>query len=159
MQKHMRKDRGISLMEVIIVLFIMALPVSFIHVSWESYRERRYLTETAALFHQYLSSHKLKATYLNETRKIAVIFGEKSRACHQVSAAQCDSDTEAFIPAQGVRIVSGTTDTVQFWGTRHTASAAGFVLENPQGQIKLIISAPGRIRLCTPGRLSGVPSC
>ncbi|KOO18660.1 peptidase, partial [Morganella morganii] len=62
-------------------------------------------------------------------------------------------------PAQGVRIVSGTTDTVQFWGTRHTASAAGFVLENPQGQIKLIISAPGRIRLCTPGRLSGVPSC
>lgn len=66
MQKHMQKERGISLMEVIIVLFIMALPVSFIHVSWESYRERRYLTETAALFHQYLSSHKLKATYLNE---------------------------------------------------------------------------------------------
>ena len=53
---------GISLMEAAIVLFIMALPVSFINISWESHRERRYLTETAfALFQQYLSSHKLKA--------------------------------------------------------------------------------------------------
>ncbi|MBW5407929.1 peptidase [Morganella morganii] len=155
----MQTERGISLMEAIIVLFIMALPVSFINISWESYRERRYLTETAALFQQYLSSHKLKATYLNETRKIAVIFGEKSRACHQVSAVQCDGDPAEFIPMEGVRIASGTTDTVLFWGTRHTASAASFVLENSQGQIKLIISAPGRIRLCTPGKMSGVPSC
>lgn len=105
-------------MEVIIVLFIMALPVSFINISWESHRERRYLTETAALFQQYLSSHKLKATYLNETRKIAVTFGEKSRACHQVSAARCDDDPEGFTPMEGVRIVSGTTGTVLFWGTR-----------------------------------------
>ncbi|RUT67456.1 peptidase [Morganella morganii] len=155
----MQKERGISLMEVIIVLFIMALPVSFINISWEIHRERRYLTETAALFQQYLSSHKLKATYLNETRKIAVIFGEKSRACYQISATQCDGDPEGFIPMEGVRIASGTMDTVSFWGTRHTASAASFILENSQGQIKLIISAPGRIRLCTPGRISGVPSC
>lgn len=155
----MQTERGISLMEVIIVLFIMALPFSFINISWESHRERRYLTETAALFQQYLSSHKLKATYLNETRKIAVTFGEKSRACHQVSAARCDDGPEGFTPMEGVRIVSGTTDTVLFWGTRHTASAASFLLENTQGQIKLIISAPGRIRLCTPGTISGVPSC
>lgn len=155
----MQTERGISLMEVIIVLFIMALPVSFINISWESHRERRYLTETAALFQQYLSSHKLKATYLNETRKIAVTFGEKSRACHQVSAARCDDDPEGFTPMEGVRIVSGTTGTVLFWGTRHTASAASFLLENTQGQIKLIISAPGRIRLCTPDTISGVPSC
>lgn len=155
----MQTERGLSLMEVIIVLFIMALPVSFINISWGNHKERRYLTETAALFQQYLSSHKLKATYLNETRKIVVVFGEKSRACHQVSAAQCDEDAEGFTPMEGVRIVSGTTETVLFWGTRHTASAASFLLENTQGQIKLIISAPGRIRLCTPGKISGVPPC
>lgn len=155
----MLTERGISLMEVIIVLFIMALPVSFINISWENYRERRYLTDTAVLFQQYLSSHKLKATYLNETRRIIVVFGEKSRACHQVSATQCNGDSSGFIPAAGVRIASGTTDTVLFWGTRHTASAASFVLENSQGRIKLIISAPGRIRLCTTGKISGVPTC
>lgn len=42
---------------------------------------------------------------------------------------------------EGVRIVSGTTGTVLFWGTWHIASAASFLLENTQGQIKLIISA------------------
>ncbi|OBU03054.1 peptidase [Morganella psychrotolerans] len=155
----MQTEKGISLMEMIIVLFIMALPVTMLGVSWENFREKRYLTETAALFHQYLSSHKLRATYLNETRQISIFFGDNSGACHQVSPVLCDRETDGFTPLDGVRIASGTINAVLFWGTRHTASAASFLLENGQGQIKLIISAPGRIRLCTPGQLSGIPAC
>lgn len=155
----MQTEKGISLMEMIIVLFIMALPVTILGVSWENFREKRYLTETAALFHQYLSSHKLRATYLNETRQISIVFGDNSGACHQVSPVLCDKETDGFTPLEGVRIASGTINAVLFWGTRHTASAASFLLENRQGQIKLIISALGRIRLCTPGQLSGIPAC
>ena len=145
-------------MEVIIVLFIMALPVSFINISWESHRERRYLTETAALFQQYLSSHKLKATYLNETRKIAVTFGEKSRACHQVSAARCDDDSEGFTPMEGVRLFPARP--VPYCSGEPDIPPLLLVFTGKYaGTDKTDYLGPGRIRLCTPDTISGVPSC
>ncbi|MFT4464559.1 MAG: hypothetical protein ACMX3H_07360 [Sodalis sp. (in: enterobacteria)] len=56
-------------------------------------------------------------------------------------------------PYTGVRLSLSTAGELSLGGRRHTASTAHFVLSNPAGRRRMVVSGSER------GRWAGIPSC
>lgn len=174
-QTHHRGGRGLTLIELLVGLTIMAVLLSVALPAFSSWRETARLRGAAAALQSDLRLAQSEAQ--KRQSSMAVSFRSTSSGgwcygwrldthCDCRQAQQCVIDgAERVVRSDdwpGIALVPGVSGgTFTFNPRRGTVTAGNVTLAGEYGgQLRVVVSGIGRIRQCTPnGSLAGVPAC
>lgn len=157
------KQKGISLIEVLLVIALVGVMATWGAQSWHHYRQREKLADSARQLLAYLTHLQMQANRSNGTALLWV--KQNGQGClgrGDKPAMPCSALTDSvFIPPYSeVALSISLQKSVGFYGVRNTAQAGSILLNSPAGVIRLIISSRGRMRLCSEGQpISGIYVC
>lgn len=162
-----RQSQGFTLLELLVVLTIVALMAGGGLHSWIQYQQAIRLEQSAQQLLDFLSRVQANAYWKNETRTVKLL-SQGAQWC--MVAGQDDKLAENVCrenhPGQFVRrtqdivLTKFTSDIFTFFGLRNAAQAGHISLSNSAGQVRLIISVRGRIRLCSESKtVLAIPLC
>ncbi|MFJ5482219.1 prepilin peptidase-dependent protein [Pectobacterium actinidiae] len=162
-----RQRRGFTLLELLVVLTIVALMAGGGLHGWIQYQQAIRLEQSAQQLLDFLSRVQANAYWHNETRT-AKLIQQGERWC--MVAGQNEKLTEETCrenhPGQFVRrtqdvvLATFTSNVFTFFGLRNAAQAGHISLSNAVGQVRLIISVRGRMRLCSESQVVlAIPLC
>ncbi|MDY4314542.1 prepilin peptidase-dependent protein [Pectobacterium actinidiae] len=162
-----RQRRGFTLLELLVVLTIVALMAGGGLHGWIQYQQAIRLEQSAQQLLDFLSRVQANAYWHNETRT-AKLIQQGERWC--MVAGQNEKQTEETCrenhPGQFVRrtqdvvLATFTSNVFTFFGLRNAAQAGHISLSNAAGQVRLIISVRGRMRLCSESQVVlAIPLC
>lgn len=155
-----RLQKGFTLIEILIVMFICALAMLPALYSWQQHQQRLHLIDTARQVATFIYSHLMESVYLNQHRILLVnimqsdwklIVKDANTGMHIVTL-----NSTKF---KGVEIKSATRSSVDLYGKQGTTQAFRIELKNEFGQITVFMSVVGRIRACSNKKIAGVPRC
>ncbi|WP_227731727.1 prepilin peptidase-dependent protein [Yersinia proxima] len=158
-----KKQKGISLVELLLVIALAGLMTVWGAQSWHHYRQRERLADSARQLLDFLTHLQAKANRSNNTTLLWIRY-DKQRCLGSGNKPTVDCsllEGEIFTPPYpDVSITISLNKDIGFYGFRNTAQAGNIVLSNPAGRIRLIISSRGRIRLCGEGKsIAGINLC
>ncbi|CNI99238.1 prepilin peptidase-dependent protein [Yersinia mollaretii] len=157
------KQKGISLIEVLLVIALVGVMATWGAQSWHHYRQREKLADSARQLLAYLTHLQMQANRSNDTALLWVQQnGPGCLGSGNKPATPCSALTgSVFIPPYpDISISISLQKSVGFYGVRNTAQAGSILLNSPAGRIRLIISSRGRMRLCSEGQsISGIYVC
>ncbi|GKW16163.1 prepilin peptidase-dependent protein A [Pectobacterium carotovorum subsp. carotovorum] len=162
-----KQQRGFTLLELLVVLTIVALMAGGGLHGWIQYQQAIRLEQSAQQLLDFLSRVQANAYWHNETRT-AKLIQQGERWC--MVAGQNEKQTEETCrenhPGQFVRLTQDvvlatfTSNVFTFFGLRNAAQAGHISLSNAAGQVRLIISVRGRMRLCSESQVVlAIPLC
>ncbi|AKJ43082.1 prepilin-type N-terminal cleavage/methylation domain-containing protein [Pragia fontium] len=148
-------QRGMTLMEILFVIAIMAILSTSGINSWQGYRQRILLEQTSAGLLAFLSRTQSAANWHNQTYLLTL--GRRGnryclRAGQSASGSECASDIGLIflLPDNSFEIALNQSEIgLGFYGLRNTAGAGHIVLSNVAGRVRLVLSAKGRLRRCS----------
>lgn len=163
-----RQWRGVTLLELLMVLAIVALMAGGGLHSWSQYQRAIRLEQSAQQLLDFLSRVQANAYWHNETRTVTLI--PQGELWCVVSGANDEKPAEGACrenhPGQFVRrtqevaLATSTSTVFTFFGLRNAAQAGHILLSNAAGQLRLVISVRGRMRLCSESQVVlAVPLC
>ncbi len=152
------KQRGYSLMELIVVMaIVLALSSAGLH-GWRQWQQHQRLVQSSRLLLAWLQVQRDEANAFNRDSLIMVVR-EGTRWCLSSDAAQpdaCRAGGRRVWQSQWPDItLAEITTGLTFFGLRNTARPGRITLENPSGRWRAVISVWGRVRLCQVGE----PGC
>ncbi|EEQ11366.1 prepilin peptidase-dependent protein [Yersinia mollaretii] len=157
------KQKGISLIEVLLVIALVGVMATWGAQSWHHYRQREKLADSARQLLAYLTHLQVQVNRNNDT---ALLWIQKNRlgclGSGNNPATPCSAlaGNVFILPYPDVTIAISLQKDVGFYGVRNTAQAGSILLNSPAGRIRLIISSRGRMRLCSEGQsISGIYVC
>lgn len=158
-----KKQKGISLVELLLVIALAGIMTVWGAQSWHHYRQRERLADSARQLLAFLTHLQAKANRSNNTALLWIRY-DKQRCLgsgHKPTVDCSLLEGEIFIPPYSdVSMTISLNKEIGFFGIRNTAQAGNIVLSNPAGRIRLIISSRGRIRLCSEGQsIAGIHLC
>ncbi|CNF06125.1 MULTISPECIES: prepilin peptidase-dependent protein [Yersinia] len=157
------KQKGISLIEVLLVIALVGVMATWGAQSWHQYRQRERLADSARQLLAFLTHLQVQANRSNDTALLWIQqHGQGCLGSGDKPTAPCSVLTgRVFIPPYpDVAITMSLQKSIGFYGVRNTAQAGSILLNNPAGRIRLIISSRGRMRLCGEGQsISGIHVC
>ncbi|MBS0056410.1 prepilin peptidase-dependent protein [Yersinia sp. Marseille-Q3913] len=160
---HLIKQKGISLIEVLLVIALVGIMATWGAQSWHQYRQRERLADSARQLLAFLTHLQVQANRSNDTALLWVQqHGKGCLGSGDKPTEPCSVLTgRVFIPPYpDVAITMSLQKSIGFYGVRNTAQAGSILLNNPAGSIRLIISSRGRMRLCSEGQsISGIHVC
>ncbi|MCD1125111.1 prepilin-type N-terminal cleavage/methylation domain-containing protein [Jinshanibacter sp. LJY008] len=148
-------QRGMTLIEILLVITITAI-LSLTGISgWQNYRQRAALEQSSAGLLAFLTRVQATANWRNQTYLLQV--GKLgTRGCIAASQTkrdgECDSDSglRFVLPESTIGLeVSHSDIGFGFYGIRNTAGTGHIVVSNQAGRVKVILSAKGRLRRCS----------
>ncbi|AIA69967.1 MULTISPECIES: prepilin peptidase-dependent protein [Pectobacterium] len=162
-----RQLRGFTLLELLVVLTIVALMAGGGLHGWIQYQQAIRLEQSAQQLLDFLSRVQANAYWHNETRTAklipqgalwCVVSGQNEK---QAEAVCRENDAGQFVRrTQDVVLAKSTSNVFTFFGLRNAAQAGHISLSNSAGQLRLVISVRGRIRLCSESQaVLAVPLC
>ncbi|MBN3162561.1 prepilin peptidase-dependent protein [Pectobacterium brasiliense] len=162
-----RQRRGFTLLELLVVLTIVALMAGGGLHGWIQYQQAIRLEQSAQQLLDFLSRVQANAYWHNETRTVKLIpQGELWCMVAGQNEKQAEETCRENHPGQFVRrtqdvvLAKFTSNVFTFFGLRNAAQAGHISLSNSAGQLRLIISVRGRIRLCSEAQVVlSIPLC
>ncbi|MBW5890693.1 prepilin peptidase-dependent protein [Pectobacterium polaris] len=162
-----RQQRGFTLLELLVVLTIVALMAGGGLHGWIQYQQAIRLEQSAQQLLDFLSRVQANAYWHNETRMAKLIpQGELWCMVTGQNEKQSEETCRENHPGQFVRrtqdvvLAKFTSNVFTFFGLRNAAQAGHISLSNSAGQLRLIISVRGRIRLCSEAQaVLAIPLC
>ncbi|MCU1796398.1 prepilin peptidase-dependent protein [Pectobacterium polaris] len=162
-----RQQRGFTLLELLVVLTIVALMAGGGLHGWIQYQQAIRLEQSAQQLLDFLSRVQANAYWHNETRTAKLIpQGELWCMVTGLNEKQAEETCRENHPGQFVRrtqdvgLAKFTSNVFTFFGLRNAAQAGHISLSNSAGQLRLIISVRGRIRLCSEAQaVLAIPLC
>jgi len=177
-----RKPRGVSLIEIMIGLVIVALLFAFGLPSFATFMQNTHVRSAAEAMQNGLSLAKAEAVRRNTYVQFVLGTGSSwTVRCTNVVAdsdsdgvAECPDNIQARSPSEGssnaaVSTTPTTATTVEFNGYGRTTAASVFDITNPTagtcvadgGRVRCLrvtVSAAGQIRMCDPALTISRPS-
>lgn len=162
-----RQPRGFTLLELLVVLTIVALMAGGGLHGWIQYQQAIRLEQSAQQLLDFLSRVQANAYWHNETRTVKLI-PQGDLWCMVVgqNEKQAEETCRESHPGQFVRrtqevvLAKSTSSIFTFFGLRNAAQAGHISLSNSAGQLRLIISVRGRMRLCSESQVVlAIPLC
>ncbi|MFJ5317438.1 prepilin peptidase-dependent protein [Pectobacterium versatile] len=162
-----RQQRGFTLLELLVVLTIVALMAGGGLHGWIQYQQAIRLEQSAQQLLDFLSRVQANAYWHNETRTAKLIpQGELWCMVAGQNEKQAEDTCRENHPRQFVRrtqdvvLAKFTSNVFTFFGLRNAAQAGHISLSNSAGQLRLIISVRGRMRLCSESQaVLAIPLC
>ncbi|MCU1789332.1 prepilin peptidase-dependent protein [Pectobacterium polaris] len=159
--------RGFTLLELLVVLTIVALMAGGGLHGWIQYQQAIRLEQSAQQLLDFLGRVQANAYWHNETRTAKLIpQGELWCMVTGLNEKQAEETCRENHPGQFVRrtqdvgLAKFTSNVFTFFGLRNAAQAGHISLSNSAGQLRLIISVRGRIRLCSEAQaVLAIPLC
>ncbi|WP_233982703.1 prepilin peptidase-dependent protein [Pectobacterium versatile] len=161
------QQRGFTLLELLVVLTIVALMAGGGLHGWIQYQQAIRLEQSAQQLLDFLSRVQANAYWHNETRTAKLIpQGELWCMVAGQNEKQTENTCRENHPGQFVRrtqdvvLAKFTSNVFTFFGLRNAAQAGHISLSNSAGQVRLIISVRGRLRLCSESQaVLAIPLC
>ncbi|MBN3051820.1 prepilin peptidase-dependent protein [Pectobacterium brasiliense] len=162
-----RQQRGFTLLELLVVLTIVALMAGGGLHGWIQYQQAIRLEQSAQQLLDFLSRVQANAYWHNETRTAKLIpQGDLWCMVAGQNEKQAEETCRENHPGQFVRrtqevvLTKFTSNVFTFFGLRNAAQAGHISLSNSAGQLRLIISVRGRMRLCSEAQVVlAIPLC
>ncbi|KLV65729.1 prepilin-type cleavage/methylation domain-containing protein [Citrobacter murliniae] len=147
----MKKQQGYTLIETLVaMLIIVALSATGLY-GWQRWQQQQRLWQTACQVRDYLLQLREDANWHNRDHVISVIR-EGASWCFVSSADVHESCKPSspwlFMPLWDDIEMVEITPSLAFFGLRNTAWAGHIRLKNAAGELNLVVSGWGRIRLC-----------
>ncbi|MEQ9860702.1 prepilin peptidase-dependent protein [Pectobacterium cacticida] len=167
MKMEKRQRQGFTLLELLVVLTIVALMAgSGVH-GWIQYQQAIRLEQNAQQLLDFLQRVQANAYWHNATRTVKLIpQGEQwcmvaVQNDKQQQEACREARSDQFVRrTQDVVLTAFTSPVFTFFGLRNAAQAGHISLSNRAGQLRLVISVRGRMRLCSESRVVlAIPLC
>lgn len=144
-------QQGLTLIELLIVMVLAGMLTSWGVSQWYHYQQALRLEQTAQQLLAFLTRLQADANWHN--RNVLLWFRPGKIWCigSGPQAASCTALTDrAFTPEHlDVELQGYTQKEMGFYGVRNNAQAGHILLGNPAGRIRLVLSAKGRLRLCS----------
>lgn len=146
------KQRGFSLMEVMLVMTIVAALGTGGILGWQKWQRYQNLWMTQQKVRSFLEQLRSDANWHNRNH-LLVVLRSGTRWClassHLASDSWCESNTrwKLLQPYPDIDIVNMTAG-LGFYGQRNTAWPGHLVLRGEAGEWHIIVSVWGRIRVC-----------
>ena len=157
------KQQGMSLVEILLVIMLIALCSMWGLHGWQGYQQALRLEQNAQRLRLYLVGLQTQANLYNRSIILWVIGGEQGCVGYSALPENCASSgvLPRFVVSEPDMEVLDFTDKVMgFYGIRNAAQAGHLTLINSAGSIRLVLSARGRIRLCSEGKpMLGLALC
>ncbi|MFJ5330683.1 prepilin peptidase-dependent protein [Pectobacterium versatile] len=161
------QQRGFTLLELLVVLTIVVLMAGGGLHGWIQYQQAIRLEQSAQQLLDFLSRVQANAYWHNETRTAKLIpQGELWCMVAGQNEKQAEDTCRENHPRQFVRrtqdvvLAKFTSNVFTFFGLRNAAQAGHISLSNSAGQLRLIISVRGRMRLCSESQaVLAIPLC
>ncbi len=155
------------MLELLVVLTIVALMAGGGLHGWIQYQQAIRLEQSAQQLLDFLSRVQANAYWHNETRTAKLIpQGELWCMVTGQNEKQAEETCRENHPGQFVRrtqdvvLAKFTSNVFTFFGLRNAAQAGHLSLSNSAGQLRLIISVRGRMRLCSEAQaVLAIPLC
>lgn len=155
------------MLELLVVLTIVALMAGGGLHGWIQYQQAIRLEQSAQQLLDFLSRVQANAYWHNETRTAKLIpQGELWCMVTGQNEKQAEETCRENHPGQFVRrtqdvvLAKFTSNVFTFFGLRNAAQAGHISLSNSAGQLRLIISVRGRMRLCSEApAVLAIPLC
>lgn len=155
------------MLELLVVLTIVALMAGGGLHGWMQYQQAIRLEQSAQQLLDFLSRVQANAYWHNETRTAKLIpQGELWCMVAGKNEKQAEETCRENHPGQFVRrtqdvvLTKFTSNVFTFFGLRNAAQAGHISLSNSAGQLRLIISVRGRMRLCSEAQVVlAIPLC
>lgn len=153
---------GMTLIELLVVMTLAGLLTGWGISHWRDYQQALRLEHTAQQLLAFLTRMQADANWRNRTALLGVKTG--ARWCIRSGLAPSDckaSGDDVFIPHYtDVQLAGYTQKEMGFYGLRNNAQAGHIVLSNGAGSLRMVLSAKGRLRLCSEGRnIRGISLC
>lgn len=155
------------MLELLVVLTIVALMAGGGLHGWIQYQQAIRLEQSAQQLLDFMSRVQANAYWHNETRTAKLIpQGELWCMVMGQNEKQAEETCRENHPGQFVRrtqdvvLAKFTSNVFTFFGLRNAAQAGHISLSNSAGQLRLIISVRGRMRLCSEAQaVLAIPLC
>ncbi|WP_323639188.1 prepilin peptidase-dependent protein [Pectobacterium polonicum] len=162
-----RQPRGFTLLELLVVLTIVALMAGGGLHGWIQYQQAIRLEQSAQQLLDFLSRVQANAYWHNETQTVkfqqqgmlwCIVIGQGEK---QVEDVCRENHPRQFVRrSQDVVLATFTSNVFTFFGLRNAAQAGHISLSNAAGQLRLVISVRGRMRLCSESQaVLAIPLC
>ncbi|HGM5493011.1 TPA: prepilin peptidase-dependent protein [Serratia fonticola] len=161
-QNNPEHQQGLTLIELLIVMILVGMLTSWGVSQWHHYQQALRLEQTAQQLLAFLTRLQADANWHNRNALLWFRPGEAWCVGSGPQAVACTAAAgRAFIPEfPDVELQGFTQKEVGFYGVRNNAQAGHILLGNQAGRIRLVISAKGRLRLCSEVTASGsLPLC
>lgn len=148
------KQRGYSLMELIVVMaIVVGLSGSGLH-GWQQWQQHQRLAQSSRLLVTWLQQQRDEANAFNRDRLISIIRdGERWCLSSDMPAQDAcrDGGRRVWQPRWPDIELAEMTAGLTFFGLRNTARPGRITLENSRGRRRAVVSVWGRVRLCQVG--------
>lgn len=160
MKVQINSQKGFTLIEILVVMFICALALIPAFYSWQQQQQKLRLIDAARQVAVFIYGHLMESIYLNQHRILSVTVAAKD---WQLAVKEAGGFKPISVmhgeQFEDVEIVSATRLTVDMYGKQGTSHAFRIVLKNEFGRISVVMSAIGRIRGCSDKKIVGIPRC
>ncbi len=151
-----------TLIEVMLVLGLVAMLSIWSLQGWREHQQRAQLGQQAQRLRLYLTGLQAQSYRYNQTILLWARGGRAGCVGSGSRPADCSlAGAGVFyptVPDISVGVISEKT--IGFYGLRNTAQAGHLTLSNAAGTARVILSARGRIRLCSEGEsIAGMAVC
>lgn len=151
-----------TLIEIMLVLGLIAMLSIWSLQGWREHQQRMQLDQQIQRLRIYLSGLQAQAYRHNQTRLLWVIDGPGGCVGSGEKPASCAmAGQNVFTPTlPNILLRAYSEKTMGFYGIRNMAQAGHIVVSNRAGAARVVLSARGRLRLCSEGKpIAGMPLC
>lgn len=155
-------QQGLTLIELLVVIMLVGVLTSWGINQWQHYQQALRLEQTAQQLLTFLVRLQADANWHNRNALLWFRTGKTWCIGSGIPAISCvPSDDGVFMPDYSdVELREVTQKEMGFYGVRNNAQAGHILLVNRVGQIRLVLSAKGRLRLCSEGiSVRSIPLC
>lgn len=152
-------------MTLVEMMLVMALTAMFtlwgLH-SWQHYQKALRLEKSAKQLRIYLTGLQTEANWYNRSVILWGIQGIRGCVGQGDTPVDCASagNRSFILPDNGIELADFTAKVMGFYGLRNSAQSGHITLQNEVGKIRVVLSARGRLRLCSEDTsLLSVPVC
>lgn len=156
------EELGMSLIEMMVVVALVAVCALWGMHNWHSYRQALKLEQHAQQLRLYLYGIQAEANNYNRAAVLWAIGGAGGCAGTGERPSDCNNATGKIftLDEPDIALSESAESTMGFYGVRNAALAGHLTLMNSAGRLRVVLSARGRMRLCSEVQpLLGISVC